>query len=190
MMACGESRQTVRLILWNTHSMANRRSPARVGGTPRAASTPAPEAPQPFTMQLQEQAGNQAVQELLRSGVIQAKLAISSPDDPEERETDHVAHTIMRSRAESASAAPCSCAEGVEMCEECRQKQSKPTIHRRASAPTLPPHVPRIVSDDQPQLTGVPAISSVLGRRGSADGVPFRVPIATGFWGRCSTRRA
>lgn len=36
----------------------------------------------------------------------------------------------------------------------------------------------------------LPAISSVLGVRGAVDGVPFRVPISTGFLGGCSTRRA
>ena len=97
----------------------------------------------PPALQLQQLAGNQAMQEFLRSGYIQAKLAISNPDDPEEREADNVAHTIMRKPA----GAPCSCSPGEEMCEECQQKQSQPTINRRASAPSAPAHVPRIVSD-------------------------------------------
>ncbi len=96
-------------------------------------------------LQLQQQAGNQAVQELLRSGVIQAKLAISNPDDPDEREADHVAHTIMRAPAGFPASTPCACSHDGEMCEECQQKQT--TIHRRASAPTAPSHVPRVVSD-------------------------------------------
>lgn len=97
----------------------------------------------PPALQLQQLAGNQAMQELLRSGYIHAKLAISNPDDPEEREADNVANTIMR----KAAGAPCSCSPGEEMCEECQQKQSPPTIRRRASAPAAPGHVPRIVSD-------------------------------------------
>ena len=36
-------------------------------------------------LQLQQAGGNQLVQEILQSGHIQAKLFISSPDDPEER---------------------------------------------------------------------------------------------------------
>jgi len=96
----------------------------------------------PPALQLQQQAGNQAVQHLLRSGYIQAKLAISSPDDPEEREADNVANAIMRKHA----GPPCTCSEGEEMCEECQQ-QSQPTIHRRASAPAAPAHIPRVVSD-------------------------------------------
>jgi hypothetical protein len=122
-------------------------------------------------LQLQQQAGNQAVQELLRSGAIRAKLSISMPDDPEEREADQVAQTIMRSSEPSSVPASsravnepilnfpsilrshsgfapsaCSCGTGEEMCEECKQKQS-PTIQRNASALAAPVHVPRIVGD-------------------------------------------
>jgi hypothetical protein len=110
------------------------------------AATPAAASLSPV-LQLQQQAGNQAVQELLRSGFIQAKLAISNPDDPEEREADNVADTIMRSHAGAPASSPCSCSHDGEMCEECRQKQSQPTISRRASGPTAPAHVPSIVSD-------------------------------------------
>ncbi len=98
-------------------------------------------------LQLQQQAGNQAVQELLRSGAIQAKLAISSPDDPEEREADNVAQTIMRSPAGFPISSHCSCGEGEEMCEECQHKQSSATIHRSAIKTSAPAHTPPIVSD-------------------------------------------
>jgi hypothetical protein len=101
----------------------------------------------PPVLQLQQQAGNQAVQQLLRSGYLQAKLAISNPDDPEEREAEDVAHKIMRSHVGAPASSPCSCSGDGEMCEECQQKQSQPTIQRRASAPSAPAHVPRIVSD-------------------------------------------
>jgi hypothetical protein len=80
---------------------------------------------------LQQQAGNQAVQSLLRSGLIQAKLSISQPDDPEEREADQVADRIMRSHAAPLSS-PCSCSSGEEMCEECQQKRSA-VVSRKAS---------------------------------------------------------
>lgn len=98
-------------------------------------------------MQLQQQAGNQAVQQLLRSACIQAKLAISNPDDPEEREADNIANTIMRKHAGAPASSPCPCSGDGEMCEECQQKQTQPTIQRRPSAPPAPAHVPRIVSD-------------------------------------------
>jgi len=100
-------------------------------------------APLPPVLQLQQQAGNQAVQDLLRAGFIRAKLAISHPDDPEEREADQVAHTIMRAHAASP-APPCSCGSGDEMCEECQQQSPAP-IQRHASAPETPTGVPQIV---------------------------------------------
>jgi len=98
---------------------------------------------EPAFASLQHSAGNQAMQQLLRSGLIQAKLAISNPDDPEEREADNVAHTIMRKHAGAA----CSCSEGEEMCEDCKLKQSAPSIQRRATSAAAPSHVPRVVSD-------------------------------------------
>jgi hypothetical protein len=102
----------------------------------------------PF-LELQQQAGNQAVQQLLRSGFIQAKLAISNPDDPQEREADQVAHIIMRAHAFPASM-PCSCSADGDICEECQRKQSQTTIHRSASGPPssfVSAQVRRIVSD-------------------------------------------
>jgi len=101
----------------------------------------------PPALQLQQSAGNQAMQGLLRSGFIQAKLAISNPDDPDEREADNVANTIMRKAAGAPASSPCSCSHDGEMCEECQQKQSAPSIQRRASSSAAPTHVPRIVSD-------------------------------------------
>ena len=40
--------------------------------------------------------GNQIIQKLIKSGIIQPKLKISQPDDPYEREADRVADQIMR----------------------------------------------------------------------------------------------
>jgi outer membrane protein OmpA-like peptidoglycan-associated protein len=88
--------------------------------------------------QLQQQAGNQAIQALLRNGFIQAKLTISSPDDPAEIEADQVAHSVMHS---GPSASHCSCGGG----EECQQKQCGPEIQRSATSPSTPAHVPEIV---------------------------------------------
>jgi len=45
---------------------------------------------------LQQSVGNRAVQRLLRSPCIQAKLNVSSPGDPYEQEADQVADTVMR----------------------------------------------------------------------------------------------
>jgi hypothetical protein len=75
-------------------------------------------------LQLQQRAGNQAVQRLLRGGLIQAKLAVSQPNDPQEREADQVADRVMRSHAGAPIGSSCSCAAGSDMCEECQQKQT------------------------------------------------------------------
>lgn len=60
-------------------------------------------------------AGNQAVQRLLGLGVIRAKLSVSSPTDPDEREADRVAERVMSSVTPAhgkcdtcASGSPCS----------------------------------------------------------------------------------
>jgi hypothetical protein len=45
---------------------------------------------------LQQTRGNRFTQQLLRSSVIQAKLAVSQPDDEYEREADDVADQVMR----------------------------------------------------------------------------------------------
>ncbi len=65
-------------------------------GSTRAGPSPHPSAAQHPILALQQQAGNQAVQELLRQAGIHPKLAISQPDDPEEREADQVADRVMR----------------------------------------------------------------------------------------------
>lgn len=81
-------------------------------------------------LSLQQKAGNQAVQHLLRNGLVQAKLAISSPGDPQEQEADQVADHVMRAHAGSA-VAPCTCPAGRETCEECQKQQG--TVARTSS---------------------------------------------------------
>src|SRR5215212_8392509 len=44
----------------------------------------------------QQAISNHKVQQLLRSRAIQAKLTVSTPNDPYEREADHVADRVMR----------------------------------------------------------------------------------------------
>jgi hypothetical protein len=108
---------------------AVRESDRKSGGWARArSSSPAPTAAHPL-LTLQRQAGNQAVQNLLHRGIIQAKLTISNPGDPEEQEADQVADRVMRAHAGSPVSAPCSCAEGEEDCEACRQKKAIESPH-------------------------------------------------------------
>ncbi len=49
-----------------------------------------------YVLQLQRTIGNQAVQRLFKSGVIQAKLKIGQPNDIYEQEADGVAEQVMR----------------------------------------------------------------------------------------------
>ena len=100
------------------------RLPGRRAEGSRTAAAPA--VPGHPMLQLQEQAGNQAVQQLLRSGVIQAKLTVSNPDDPEEQEADQVAERIMRMEDKhDPFGPPCPCQlSGGELCEECKKKQA------------------------------------------------------------------
>src|SRR5439155_20246488 len=95
------------------------------GGSARMRSS-SPVLPTHPMLQLQEQAGNQAVLELLRTGALRAKLAISQPDDPEEREADQMAERIMRMDDKHYPfGSPCSCQlSGGEPCEECKEKQA------------------------------------------------------------------
>jgi len=48
------------------------------------------------TLHLQQELGNQEIQRMIKSGIIQPKLKISHPNDPYEREADKVADQIMR----------------------------------------------------------------------------------------------
>lgn len=69
--------------------------------------------------------------------VYQPKLAISRPADPLEQEADQVADQVMRSHA-AAPAAPCACAAGGEMCEECQHK-SDGAVARKADGANSDP---------------------------------------------------
>ncbi len=107
------------------------RAPSRNGGL-----SPAEPRVHPI-LQLQAQVGNQAIQAFLRSSGIQAKMAISSPGDPEEREADAVAERVMGS---SLAIAGCSCGGTCDSC-----KGQPVSIQRQATAPG-PKHVPSAVA--------------------------------------------
>jgi hypothetical protein len=108
-------------------------------GSGKLQSKTSPSVPSMEMLGIQQSAGNQAVQAALRSTGIQAKLAVGSADDPQEREADHTAEDIMR----SAGDAPCSCADYGGACKACQNKET--SIQRKASAPGAPKTVPRIV---------------------------------------------
>ncbi len=54
------------------------------------------ESPVDRILHLQRTIGNQAVQQLMKSGVLQAKLRIGQPNDKYEQEADLVADQVMR----------------------------------------------------------------------------------------------
>src|SRR5215472_3873218 len=56
---------------------------------------------------VQQSAGNLAIQRLFNSGLIQAKLSISQPNDPYEQEADRIADQVIATPAQhSVSGAP------------------------------------------------------------------------------------
>lgn len=77
-------------------------------------------------------AGNLAVQQLLRSGAIQAKLTIGQPNDPEEQEADRVAERVVAVPAVSGEAARGD-AQGSSVEHELRPMASGPTIRRHGT---------------------------------------------------------
>ncbi len=86
------------------------------------------------------------MQGLLRRSGIQAKLSISQPDDPFEREADHVADRIMRMHGGAPTSSGCSCSAGGDMCEECQQKQ-QPTVARKSEGALHADGAPPVVRD-------------------------------------------
>jgi len=88
--------------------------------------------------EIQAQTGNAAIQRLLRSGGVQAKMRINSPDDPEEREADAAADQIMHPQSIFGGPAHCACDGSDEKCEACR---SAAVSVRRLTASTANPGV-------------------------------------------------
>src|SRR5215468_7127535 len=78
---------------------------------------------------LQQIAGNQAVQRLLRSGTIQAKLSISQPRDIYEREADWMAEHAMRMPEPVIERACSECAAGGSTCSQC-ETEKQPLLQR------------------------------------------------------------
>ena len=87
--------------------------------------------------------GNQALQHLLRSGAIQAKLTVNQPGDRFEQEADRVAESVMRSPAPGAPPPPITPVpeSGLQRkCEHCaaeeeEEKAGKHEVQRQAAAP-------------------------------------------------------
>ena len=81
-------------------------------------------------LHLQRTIGNQAVQHLLRSRSIQAKLAISEPGDVHEQEADRVADQVMRMPEPALQRACSACATGGSPCPKCA-REKEPLVQRK-----------------------------------------------------------
>jgi len=109
------------------------KTPQRAGATrgdPGRASYP----PHPLSG-LQQSIGNQAMLQLLESGVIQAKLRVSQPGDAAEVEADRVADQVVSRQHAPVLQRKCSC-EGGTSCSKCAGEDEE-KIHRSAAAPNL-----------------------------------------------------
>jgi plasmid stability protein len=111
--------------------------PSRVAPTRYSAyADPITAAPVPMNLQ---SAGNQAIQQLLRSGVIQAKLSISQPNDDEEQDADQIADRIVSSAPIERIRSKCSaCASGTT-CSTCQEGE-------RIQAKKLGPHTSNVAT--------------------------------------------
>jgi hypothetical protein len=76
----------------------------------------------------QKSLGNQALLQLLTAGVIQAKLRVSQPGDPDEQEADRVADKIVTSTHAPKIYRKCSCESSGTPCAKCQDEET--TIHR------------------------------------------------------------
>lgn len=63
----------------------------------KSASSASPARP---LLQLQRSVGNEGMQRLIRSGFLQTKVDVSTPEDPLEEEADRTAETVLRSTAD------------------------------------------------------------------------------------------
>jgi Domain of unknown function (DUF4157) len=90
-------------------------------------------------LELQSTIGNQAVLQLLRSGTIQAKLAINQPGDIYEQEADRIADRVVVSPARPPVVQrKCACGGTpgpTGECEECRKKRLGPQTKLKVNEP-------------------------------------------------------
>lgn len=79
--------------------------------------------------------GNQALQHLLLSHSVQAKLTVSQPGDPYEQEADRVADEVMRMPAPGLQRKCAACDSGGGTCAECAEEE---TVQRKEAAGPAP----------------------------------------------------
>lgn len=81
-------------------------------------------------IKLQQRLGNQGMQRLLKSGVLQAKLKIGKSNDPYEQEADRVTNQIMRMPTSDISANK----KSRKKCSSCDMEEDELKISRKPSA--------------------------------------------------------
>src|SRR5262245_17106058 len=84
---------------------------------------------------LQQIAGNQAVQRLLSSRTIQAKLSSSQPSDIYKREADCMAEHVMRLPEPAIERSCSACAAGGSTCSQC-ETEKQPLLQRKTEQHT------------------------------------------------------
>ena len=92
---------------------------------------------------------------------VQAKLAVSSPSDPSEREADSVADHVMRMPAEQVQR-KCACAEGGTSCPSCDAEQK--TLQRSAAPVPIQGSASQMSQQGEAAPTGVNEVLAGYGR--------------------------
>ena len=104
----------------------------RAFGVPHRSTADVSQNPAP-SAGVQQNAGNFAVQRLFKSGRLQAKLSISRPDDPYEREADRVADTITIASPPVLARKCASCESSGASCASCAAEPEE-TIQRKSES--------------------------------------------------------
>lgn len=127
-------------------------------------------------LSLQRTVGNQAVERLLKSGVIQAKLKIGTPGDIYEREADRVAEQVMRIPDNSVAGISKGNTEIQRKCAECASRRGtcshcaeEETIQRKRIYSTISPLIQRQSKSTEEEIIsrkevkgGTPEVTSGL----------------------------
>jgi hypothetical protein len=131
---------------------------------------------------LQRDLGNQTVVSLFESGLLQAKLRVSQPGDPDEQEADRIADQIVSRQRTPTLHRKCAC-EGGASCAKCAGEQEDEVIHRSvAPLHSFPLSLQRATAD--PSANTAPAPPTTASAPGSA------APAATNSAAAGGARRA
>jgi len=106
-------------------------------------------------LHLQRTLGNQAVQRLIKSGSIQAKLKIGKPNDKYEQEADRIADKVMSMRIsepkQSSVNSHSSSVQQESTCPECPEKEG---IQTKPLADQITPLVQRQADEEEEPVQG------------------------------------